>query len=394
MILVFVAVAVTLAALSAVLFVRNLYLYVAPPDVRDEESLSVSVLIPARNEEANIAAAVESVLASRAAELEVLVGDDNSEDQTAAIVCGLAAADPRVRLVCIPPLPAGWNGKQHACWVLANTAKAPVLCFLDADVRVTPDALARALVFLRSSHSALVSGVPRQITGSWLEKLVLPLIHFLLLGYLPLDGMRRSSSPAYAAGCGQLMLALTYEYLRVGGHSAIKTSRHDGLTLPAAFRRAGCKTDLFDATAFSSCRMYASASEVWNGLAKNATEGLATPVRLPVFTVLLVGGHVLPFAILVVGVFRHNALLTSLSAMAVCLSLLPRLIAVRRFRQPLGFALLHPLGIVVLLSIQLFALLQNVLGKPASWKGRAYPAAENEAERQAPALAKSKKQVA
>ncbi len=114
----------------------------------------------------------------------------------------------------------------------------------------------------------------------------------------------------------------------------------------------------------------------------------------PIFAVLLVGGHVLPFALLAIGVVQQSALLTSISALAVSLSLLPRLIAVRRFRQPFDSALLHPLGILVLLSIQVFALLQNALGKPASWKGRAYPAAENEAERQAPALAKSKKQVA
>ena len=97
---------------------------------------SVSVLIPARNEEGTIRASVASILASKGMELEVIVMNDASTDRTTEIVTAMVRQDSRVRLEQAPRLPAGWNGKQHACWALARCAKYPVLCFVDADVRL------------------------------------------------------------------------------------------------------------------------------------------------------------------------------------------------------------------------------------------------------------------
>lgn len=201
------AVCCLLAAVPAVLFLLNLRLYRRPPESQNITLSAVSILIPARNEERCIAAAVEAARASRGVELEVVVLDDHSEDDTAAVVRRLAKCDPRVRLVDGPALPAGWCGKQHACHRLAAEARYPLLLFVDADVRLTGDGLARMVAFLEASQADLVSGIPRQETGSFLEKLVIPLIHFVLLGFLPFARMRASRHAAYAAGCGQLFLA-------------------------------------------------------------------------------------------------------------------------------------------------------------------------------------------
>ena len=110
-------------------------------------------------------------------------------------VADIASIDPRARVVQAPPLPAGWSGKQHACWRLAHLARHPLLLFIDADVRLKPDALARTAAFLEASGADLVSGIPHQETVGFLEKLVIPLIHFILLGFLPMRRMRRSTSP-------------------------------------------------------------------------------------------------------------------------------------------------------------------------------------------------------
>jgi glycosyltransferase involved in cell wall biosynthesis len=147
------------AAVPAVLFVVNLRRYRAP--VGEANGARVAVLIPARDEERNIAACVESVLASTGVELEVLVLDDASSDRTAEIVREIAARDARVRLLHAPVLPAGWNGKQHACWILAQESRAPMMLFLDADVRVAPDAIARCEGARRRQELALLSGFPR-----------------------------------------------------------------------------------------------------------------------------------------------------------------------------------------------------------------------------------------
>jgi hypothetical protein len=166
------------------------------------------------------------------------------------------------------------------------------LAFVDADVRLAPDALARLAAFLRSGGADLISGVPEQETGTFAERLVIPLIHFLLLGFLPLHRMRASRHPAYGSGCGQLFMARRDAYEKMGGHAAIRNSLHDGLTLPRAFRQAGLMTDICDVTRLASCRMYRGFAELWNGLAKNATEGLAAPATIVPATVPLLGGQV------------------------------------------------------------------------------------------------------
>ena len=134
--------------------------------------------------------------------------------------------------------------------------------------------------FVETTGADLASGIPHQETVSLLEKLVIPLIHFILLGFLPIRRMRRSRRPSFAAGCGQLFIARAEAYHRCGGHAAIRDTLHDGIKLPRAFRAAGFKTDLFDATDLATCRMYRTAREVWLGLAKNAGEALAAPAMI------------------------------------------------------------------------------------------------------------------
>lgn len=361
-----------LALISAVLFVRNLALYRPPTHACCKGPSGISVLIPARDEEQNIAAAIKSVLANGDVDFELLIGDDHSSDRTAEIIRGYQLADSRVGLLPIPPLPSGWNGKQHACWQLAGHAQKSLLLFIDADVRLEQDALSRVIALFQEHDAVLWSGVPRQITLSWMERMLIPLIHFVLLGYLPLQRMRASTSPAYSAGCGQLMVAARAAYFDCGGHAAVGTSMHDGLKLTATFRHAGYKTDLFDATPIATCRMYSTAAQVWEGLAKNATEGMATPGRLPLFSVLLFGGHVLPWFLLAWAALRHHPVVVVVAATATVLSYLPRWLAARRFQQPFLSSFLHPLGVLLLLTIQWYALLWHYLGYAASWKGRSY----------------------
>ncbi len=352
-----------LAALPLSLLLVNLVVYRRPPRSRGRPQ--VSVLIPARDEEGNIGDAVRSVLASEGVALELIVLDDHSVDRTAAILG--AIADARVRVALAPPLPPGWAGKQHACAALASLASHELMVFLDADVRLAPDALARMAGFMeRRPQVGLASGLPHEITRGWSEVLLLPLIHFLLLCYLPIPLGMLSRAPGLGAGCGQLFVARASAYARAGGHEAIRSSRHDGLMLPRAFRRAGIATGLFDATELASCRMYASAALLWEGLTKNATEGMATPVGLPVWTVLLGLGHVLPLPLLIVAP-------SPAAAAALACGLASRLLLALRFRQSLIGAVLHPVSVAALLFVQWASLLRAWRGVPATWRGRSYP---------------------
>ncbi|HEV3383781.1 MAG TPA: glycosyltransferase family 2 protein [Gemmata sp.] len=359
------------AAVPALLYLWNSFLFRQPPLVVETLTTlpNISVLIPARNEEESIEACVEGVLACRNIKLEVIVLDDHSTDATAGVVRRIANRDSRVRLESAPPLPDGWCGKQHACFVLAKLAQNDVLAFLDADVRLKHDAIARMLAFLKQSRADLVSGFPFQETGTFLEKLLIPLINWVLLCFLPLFGMRHCRWAAFGAGCGQLFMTTRSAYEKGGGHSAVKSSLHDGLMLPRAYRRSGYRTDICDASSLATCRMYRSARGVWFGLAKNAREGMAATGQIGFWTVVLLCGQVLPLILLFVCIYMASEawLIFGFSAL---LGLGTRAWLARRFDQSALGSLLHPLAILLLLTVQWYAIGRAVIGKPVGWKGR------------------------
>jgi hypothetical protein len=324
----------------------------------------VSILIPARDEAAHIAACVGAALSSAGVEVEVLVMDDGSRDGTAAIVEGLAAHDPRLRLLSAPPLPPGWTGKVHACARLAEAARGGHLLFIDADVRLAPRAAAALAAHARRHGLALASGVPRQEIGTLGEALTVPAINLLMLGYLPGAGRAFTRHPALAAACGQLILVEAGAYRASGGHAALRGVLHDGLALARRLRAAGHRTEVVAGAGLATCRMYRGFRESWNGFLKNAREGMATPLGLPVWTIVLLGGHVLPWLLLP----------APLAALALLLGYALRGLITWLSREPSWTIPLHPATVLVALAIQWTALVRSALGHRAAWKGRAYSA--------------------
>jgi hypothetical protein len=349
------------ALLPALMTASNLLLFRTP--AKPDQRFSLSVIIPARNEAANIDAACRSVLDSTDVDIELIVVDDHSTDATPAILA--AISDPRLTVAQPPALPAGWIGKPHACLTGARLARHALMLFLDADVRLTPDALSRIGTFIRRRPIALASGFPRELTGGFGDGLLLPLIHVLLLGFLPIALMRRSTAPAFGAGCGQMIIVERDAYWAIGGHAAIRHSMHDGITLARAFRAAGMMTDIFDASRLGCCRMYTGRAALIEGLLKNATEGIAKPVALPIWTALLGLGQILPMLLLpFVPAWPIRA--------AAALGIATRLVLAARFRAPWWSALLNPLGVATFLALQWVALIRQRRGRKMTWRGRAY----------------------
>ncbi|WP_246112978.1 glycosyltransferase family 2 protein [Allorhodopirellula solitaria] len=384
------AVALLLAGLAALMFSGNLPRFLrwrAGELSPTEEEPSISVLIPARNEAAGISDSVQAVLANTGVVLEVVVLDDDSSDSTAELVREIAQDDGRVRLLDGVTLPPGWNGKQHACCRLAEAAQFDLLLFLDADVRLKPTAL-QQLTRRKAQYAdqgpakgepiSLLSAFPNQETGSLFEKILIPMMHYILLCYLPFDRMRSRTDPGYAAGCGQIFVTDREAYQRSGTHAAIRTSRHDGLQLPRIYRQNGMLTDCVDGTGLANCRMYRGAGEVVRGLLKNAHEGIANWRLLMPFTVLLSGANVLPYVTLGYALVQYSddnhgvavwfAALTSFAA--IILSHLPRWVAAWKLPQSPTGAFFHPLSIVLFLLLQWWAFFTHLCGKRVSWRGR------------------------
>ncbi|MBW6460685.1 MAG: glycosyltransferase, partial [Bacteroidales bacterium] len=180
----------------AVVLVNQFSRIILRPAVPREERM-VSVLIPARNEEANIGPMLDDLLGLDYPNMEIIVYDDDSSDGTAGIVRAKAMADNRVKyLKGEGPLP-GWLGKNHACHQLASQARGDYLLFLDADVRVRRGIVGHTLAYLQKYNLALLSLFPVQVMKSFGEWLTIPLMNRILLGNLPLLFIRKTSLPDF-----------------------------------------------------------------------------------------------------------------------------------------------------------------------------------------------------
>lgn len=367
-----------LALFPTLLVFRNLQLFKLATSVQGADLPALSVLIPARDEAGGIEGTIRRVLANDYPQLEVVILDDHSSDGTPEIVSRLAELDSRVRLEKSRPLPAGWNGKQFACWQLAEKAKHELFLFIDADVQLEKDCLPRIVAEMEHSRADLLSGFPKQQMESLAEILLIPMMYHILLGYLPLDQMRSSTGPELGAGCGQMFMARRAAYFRAGGHESICNSRHDGLKLPRSFRKAGLRTDLFDASDIAHVRMYQGFREVVRGALKNATEGIANSKLIVLFTILLAGAYVLPPLLLLFafGNGWHQAgdarrwSLILLSLATICSFMAPLLVTLRLRLSPL-VVLLHPLSVTLFLLLQWIAFIRERLGlSQVAWRGR------------------------
>ncbi len=338
---------------------------------RPERWPSVSVLIPARNERENIGPCVESLLAQRYPDFQVLVLDDESTDGTGQIVAGLAAGDRRLRLLPGQPLPPGWLGKHWACQQLAEAAGGELLLFVDADTRHHPDALADAVSALEAERAAMLSAMPRQQVGSWAERLLIPIIPWALFSFLPLGPAYALNWRALAAGIGQFMLFRRAAYHRLGGHAAVRGHAADDLALARRAAGHGLRWRLLDGGARVQCRMYRNAGQVMNGLSKNlfaAFDYRLLPFAFVWLWLLLVFWG--PLVALAVKLAWPGAPLSAgLALAAVAASLVLWGLACLRFRFPLYLVPLYPASVLLAVLISARSLVLSLAGR-ATWKER------------------------
>jgi chlorobactene glucosyltransferase len=230
----------------------------------------LSVIIPARNEAHNIADCVRSVLASDYPRLEVIVVDDHSTDGTGAIVRELAVADPRLRLVQAPELPAGWFGKQWACQSGAAAATGELLCFTDADTRHGRQLLARSVGAMRARGADLFTVAGHQEAVTFWEKVIQPFVFSILLSrYGGLEAMSRSTKPLDKIANGQFILMSRLTYARIGGHEAVRDHVAEDLRLAQIITERGMQAHMLLARDELRTRMYTSLAEIRRGWGKN-----------------------------------------------------------------------------------------------------------------------------
>jgi chlorobactene glucosyltransferase len=354
---------VTLALTGmALIVILNALTYPHLRRCQAKEMPFVSILIPARNEEANIGRTVRSLLEQDYPNFEVLVLDDNSSDGTAEAVRRASNLDPRLLLLPGRPLPDGWLGKTWACQQLFQRAKGDLLLFSDADVRWQPGALNAVVRQFQESRAHLLAVFPTQETVTWGERLVIPLMGMAILGYLPIPAAHHIPWAAFAAANGQCLLFERAAYVRIGGHQAVKTSLIEDVSLARLVKRHGLRLRLTDGAGLVSNRMYRNWSEVQDGFAKNIVAGHGNVFFLFLSTLFHWSVFVLPWAWLFVD--------WRMALPLVLLGVGVRALSAALTRQRLADSLLMPLSVALMTVIALRAVAWQIRFGGPRWRGR------------------------
>jgi cellulose synthase/poly-beta-1,6-N-acetylglucosamine synthase-like glycosyltransferase len=289
-----VAAGTTLALAGTAHALVNARLLPRPTPLPGPVDRQVSILVPARDEGANLVAGLPGLLDQGAR--EVLVLDDGSTDGTAVIARAAMHGRARARLITGAALPDGWLGKPHACAQLARAADpaSEVLVLVDADVRLEPGAVAAAVDLLDRLGVDVLSPHPRQLAVTAAERLVQPLLQWSWLTFVPLRVARRSARPSLAVANGQFLVVRRAAYERAGGHGAIRAEVLDDLALARAVIRSGGRVAVVDGSRIATCRMYAGWIDVRDGYGKSLWSAFGSPAGAAAVVGLLGVAYVVP----------------------------------------------------------------------------------------------------
>jgi cellulose synthase/poly-beta-1,6-N-acetylglucosamine synthase-like glycosyltransferase len=326
----------------------------------DQQTLpTVSLLVPVRNEAANLARTLPALLAQRGV-TEVVLLDDQSTDGSAELAAALMDGFPLARMVSGTPPPPGWVGKNWACQQLGSQARGQRLVYCDADVLLADGAIEAVVAQLSNQDADVFSVFPRQLTGSLGEALVTPLIDDVLLCFLPFGLLSVDAAAAAATANGSLIAFTRTAYDKVGGFASVHDQIVEDVALARRARRIGLHLGLALGGDVVRTRMYSGYREVVTGLSR----GL-----LPVtggFRSLLVAAaawHIVVYTVPLVASARRRRWLLPLA-----LGMAERgLVAAKCDRAAMGQAVLTPLSPLAFLPLA-----AQAMRRQQHWKGRTY----------------------
>jgi chlorobactene glucosyltransferase len=341
-----------------------------------DEPPMISVLIPARNEEANIGTCLESLRDQDYPNYEILVLDDSSTDQTAQIVARFEAEDHRIRLIHGGPLPEGWAGKPYACHSLSQEARGSWLLFADADTVHARAILRHVLNTALGTGAGLISGFPHQRTTSiWQNMALTVMLYYMILCWMPLWWLQRSERALPSLTIGQFLFFSTDAYRTIGGHESVKSQVLEDVCLGKEISRHGLKQVTLDLSQLVSCQMYREFRPMWDGIIRwlYSVASLSTVMML-VIVIVVTMLFLAPFLWLVHGLLLSETPFSwkMVVGMQVGILLLGRYLVGRRFSQPKSSILLHPFGIGFLVIVSFYASCRSINRAGITWKGRIY----------------------
>jgi len=384
MIYFYISTAVFIGGIFIVYWLHNQYhldIIVKPTPPRSDGPL-ISVCVPARNEERNIRACVESILAQDYPDLEVIVLDDRSTDATSTILADIASRDSRLHTISGSDLPKSWAGKPHALFQASAAARGEWLCFVDADTFLSPATLSSCYAKAIETKADMFTIMTFQILGSFWEKVVMPIVMTALsVGFSPRKVNDPKSKDAIANG--QFILIKRSVYDAIGGHERIKDQIVEDKAIAEQVKWNGYRLVVADGYSVARTRMYTSLAEMWEGWTKNIYLGLRDRPSLMLLGafgafLLLVAALVLPLWPLL-GVYWYSQGGGWLALTVIIKSLILWVIVIyARARVAIGmqispwYAFTLPLGAAVFAAMMFTSTWKILSGKGVMWKGRMY----------------------
>lgn len=326
----------------------------------------VSILIPARNEENNIKKVIESSLKQNYPSFEVIVLDDNSTDKTYEIARNYEATNSNFKIIKGDKLPDGWFGKNWACYQLANNASGETLIFTDADNFFENDAVIKTVSILKQYDLDMFSVFPQQITTTFWEKLIIPIIDLIVYSGLILKTSYYFPFSLFAAANGQWIAFKKSSYEELGGHSSVKNQIVEDVALARFFKKNKKKILVGAGTGVIYGKMYDNFKHIWSGLSKNLF-GLTDFKTIPFFIILIL--------MLLVCVVPYFLLFTLtnyfiLILFIIILNIIWRVLLAINFKHNILYStLLHPISILLITIIGINSFLKSKFGV-LSWKER------------------------
>ncbi len=341
-----------------------------------EHPPTLSVIIPALNEEREIERSLQSVLAQDYPDLEVIVLNDRSTDRTGEILEGMKKRYPRLEVIHIETLPSGWLGKNHALYVGAKRSRGEWLLFTDADVRFDERALTAAVAYADKQSLDHLAALPYLEAKSVFLKSFVSAFSLLFSIYSQpwrVTKQGKGFRARWYIGIGAFNLLKREVYEAVGTHQKIALRPDDDMKLGKLVKRAGYKQEAVFAPELMQVEWYTSLREAVRGLNKNAFAGLNYSLPLALLGVAgLFATNVFPF----IAVFFTHGLERVLFGCSVLIAFAIYALNERLSKLPVWYAALHPFGVTVLCYATLEAAAKALWRGSVSWRGTRYSLAE------------------
>jgi chlorobactene glucosyltransferase len=331
----------------------------------------VSVLIPARNEEENIAACVFSLLDQDYPNFELIVLDDQSTDQTRTILDEIAQNRTELTVIAGQPAAENLTGKNWACSQLALQAKGDLFFFSDADTIHQPRMLSSAVAALMGEEADLITGHPKQILGSVYEELLVPFFSWVVLVFFPLGVAYNIKSPIFTTAVGQMMLFKRTAYLEIGGHAGVSSSIVDDLSLARKIHTSGFRWRVAYISDLISCRMYRTSQGALDGFTKNLFAAFEFRLLPFLFAFLWLGILFLEPLLLLILKALGRVQFAQLDHLLLCigLSIAVWIIPYFYLKLPVRLAFVYPITIIAIGITALRSLRASLRGELV-WKNR------------------------